>query len=230
MGPYRPNSSDLDQPTPHSDLSDALERSQCDIEQEKAALAHILHDDLGALLVGAIMDIGWISEQEGHSNLVREKLARAASLLRAAVDLKREIIENLRPTLLENVGLYSALRWHLKRNCDAAGVAHCENIPFSEVDFSADLKIGVFRILQEALKHVLSREAARELSLDVEVLDGRLRCHLEGTHFVEHGQAGDSPILEIAMRQRAQSLGGTLQWLQNDRIDCMDLQIPFTLC
>jgi signal transduction histidine kinase len=93
------------EPHQHSvaDLTNALERSQSDIEREKAALVRMLHDDLGGLLVGAIMDIGWIFLQAGHSEPVREKLARATGLLRAAIDLKRELIESLRPTLLDNV-------------------------------------------------------------------------------------------------------------------------------
>lgn len=230
MGRHLPNYPDLGQPNQQSSLSVALERSQGDIEQEKAALARILHDDLGGLLVGAIMDIGWIAQQAGHSDLVKEKLARAASLLRAAIDLKREIIENLRPTLLENVGLFSALRWYLKLNCDAAGVPHSENLPFAEVNFSSNLKIGVFRIFQEALKHVLSGGAARELSLDVEVLDDRLHCHLQSALFIERDQEIERASPEISMRQRARSLGGTLQWLQSDCADCIDLQVPFAPC
>jgi signal transduction histidine kinase len=60
---------------------------------------------LGGLLVGAIMDVGWVSQQTGSSDAVKEKLARATGLLRSAIELKRGLIERLRPTLLDNVGL-----------------------------------------------------------------------------------------------------------------------------
>jgi signal transduction histidine kinase len=212
-----------------SDLTNALERSQTDIEQEKVALARTLHDDLGGLLVGAIMDIGWISQQAGHSELVREKLVRATGLLSAAIHLKRELIENLRPTLLDNVGLFSTLRWHLKASCGAAGVSYSENFPPSEIAFPSDLKIAVFRIFQEALKHVLSDGAAREVSLDVDVIDGALHCHLKSASFeASDAQQSERVTPETSVRHRVQRIGGTLQWLQTAGAHHIHLQIPFT--
>jgi signal transduction histidine kinase len=211
-----------------SDLADVLERSHADIEQEKVALVRMLHDDLGGLLVGAIMDIGWISQQPGHSEPVREKLARATGLLRAAIDLKRELIESLRPTLLDNVGLFSTLRWHLKATCDAAGVSYSENFPPSEVSFSSDLKIAVFRICQRALKHVLCAGTARELSLDVAVVDQMLHVHLKSVFFDACAQGHERVSPETSMRHRVQRMGGTLEWLQAGAANHLHLQIPFT--
>ena len=212
-----------------SDLADALERSQADIEQEKVTLVRMLHDDLGGLLVGAIMDIGWISQQPGHSEPVREKLARATGLLRAAIDLKRELIENLRPTLLDNVGLFSTLRWHLKATCDAAGVSYSESFPPSEISFPSDLKIAVFRIFQEALNDVLSAGTARELSLEVTVIDETLHVHLKGAFFEACAQGHERVSPEISMRHRVQRIGGTLQWLQTGESNHLHLQIPSRL-
>jgi signal transduction histidine kinase len=212
-----------------SDLTSALDRSQHDIEEEKVALARMLHDDLGGLLVGAIMDLGWVSQQAGYSEPVRERLARATGLLRAAIDIKRELIEKLRPTLLDNVGLFSTLRWHLKASCEAAGVPYSENFPLSEVTFPSDLKIAVFRIFQEALEHVLSNVAPRELSLNVEVIDDTLHCHLKSMSLDESGaDENRKPPPETSMRLRAQRIGGRLQWLQADGANHIHLHIPFS--
>jgi signal transduction histidine kinase len=233
MGQLNQDFPGLDQPfgEPHqqslSDVSEALQRSQRDTELEKVALVRLLHDDLGGLLVGAIMDIGWIAQQAGHSEPVREKLARASGLLRAAVDLKREVIENLRPTLLDNVGLFSTLRWHLKSTCDAAGVPYSENFSHSEMTLPSELKIAVFRVFQEALKHVLSDGTARELSLDVEVIDETLHCHLKSASFeTSRAQDSERTSAEISMRHRVQRIAGTLQWLQADGSNHIHLQIP----
>jgi signal transduction histidine kinase len=212
-----------------SDLTNALERSQRDIENERVALVRILHDDFGGLLVGAIMDIGWVCQQAGHSQPVREKLARATGLLRAAIDMKRELIENLRPTLLENVGLFSTLRWQVKASCDAAGVAYSANFPASEVTLPSDLKIGVFRIFQEGLNHVLADGAPRDLSVDVEVIEDALYCHLTSASFDGwRARENERPSPETSMRHRAQCIGGTLQWLRVDGENHIRLQIPLT--
>ena len=106
------------------DLSSALQQSQVDAENGHYALARTLHDDLGGLLVGAIMDVGWIANQPALPENCREKLSRAQGLLKAAIDLKRELIENLRPTLLDNVGLFSTLQWHLKDRCKSAAISY----------------------------------------------------------------------------------------------------------
>ncbi len=79
-------------------------------EREKAVLARELHDELGGLLVGARMDISWAEQHlAGDDPGVKERLRRVQQSLSAGVDLKRRIIEELRPTLLDNVGLFAAL-------------------------------------------------------------------------------------------------------------------------
>jgi signal transduction histidine kinase len=210
-----------------SDLTNALERSQSAIEEEKVALVRMLHDDFGGLLVGAIMDIGWLSQQAGHSELEREKLARATGLLRAAIDMKRELIENLRPTLLDNVGLFSTLRWHMKARCDAAGVPYSVSFPAYEMAFPSEFKIVVFRIVQDALKHVLSHGVVRELSLDVEITDDTLHCVLRSKP-VEASvlQENERISTETSTRHRAQRIGGTLEWLKTGAVNHIHLQIP----
>ncbi len=65
-------------------------------EQEKAALARHLHDDLGGLMVGALMDIAWAEEHLSPlSTECHAKLSRARNSLRCAIDMKRRVIEEL---------------------------------------------------------------------------------------------------------------------------------------
>src|SRR6202012_694027 len=91
-------------------------------EREKASLARELHDELGGLLVGARMDISW-AEQHLTAGVVdmKQRLNRVQQNLSGGIDLKRRIIEELRPTLLDNVGFIAALRWQLKESCARAG-------------------------------------------------------------------------------------------------------------
>ena len=93
-------------------------------EREKAGLARELHDELGGLLVGARMDISWAEQhlQPGDVDL-KHRLNRVQQNLSAGIDLKRRIIEELRPTLLDNVGFIAALRWQMKESCVRAGLA-----------------------------------------------------------------------------------------------------------
>src|ERR1700677_5247889 len=115
-----------------ADLLESLRRSEMEIEAEKSSIARTLHDEVGGLLVGAVMDISWISQQSGQWDVVKNKLARAIGLLREAIDIKRKLVETLRPSLLDDVGLCSTIGWHLKERCDAAGIVYTESYPLNE--------------------------------------------------------------------------------------------------
>jgi signal transduction histidine kinase len=210
-------------------LAAALNQSQIDIEAEKSALVRALHDVLGGLLVGAIMDMGWIAKQPGLPDAVEGKLARAQVLMRSAIDMARDLIENLRPTLLDDVGLYSTLRWHMRASCEAASVSYKESVPSSEQTMNTEIKIGVFRIFQEALKSALSQSAPADLALAVEVIGDTLHCHLVHRSTAQDVGEHSAPSPETSMHHRAERVGGTLQWSKTPTGGRhMHLQVPLS--
>src|SRR5690349_3048835 len=95
---------------------------QMQSEREKAALARELHDQLGGLLTPAKMDLAWLEARLGNDPQYAPRLTRLSKLIDGGIDLKRRIIEALRPSLLDHLGLGSALQWHVDDACRAAGV------------------------------------------------------------------------------------------------------------
>src|SRR5208283_4301755 len=141
-------------------------------EQEKAALSRELHDELGGLLVAARMDLSWLQQRLPASDAaIEQRFKRIHEYLSAGVDLKRRVVEELRPTLLDNMGLYSALRWQFKETCRRAGLRCSETIPEIELPVNPDAAIGVFRVAQEALTNVLKHAEAKSADLTVQVED-----------------------------------------------------------
>src|SRR6202035_2263839 len=135
-------------------------------EREKASLARELHDELGGLLVGARMDISWPEQHlAGDHPELRQRLQRVQQNLSAGVDLKRRIIEELRPTLLDNVGLFAALRWQLKETVGGAGLKYTESYPDAEPKFTSEAAIALFRIAQEAFTNTLKHAGAKSLDI-----------------------------------------------------------------
>ena len=90
------------------------------------------------------------------------RLNRVQQNLAAGVDLKRRIIEELRPTLLDNVGLFAALRWQMKETCGSAGLKCSESYPDEEPRFKSEASIALFRIAQEAFSNILKHSAAQK--------------------------------------------------------------------
>ena len=92
-------------------------------EQEKSALSRELHDELGGLLVAARMDLSWLQQRLPTSDpAIEQRFKRIHESLSAGVDLKRRVVEELRPTLLDNMGLFTALRWQFKESCRRTGL------------------------------------------------------------------------------------------------------------
>ena len=103
------------------DLSELSTQLQSVAEKERAALSRELHDELGGLLVAARMDLSWLEERVGSTDPeIQGQFKRVHDALQDGVELKRRVVENLRPTLLDNLGLFAALRWQVSDTCGRA--------------------------------------------------------------------------------------------------------------
>ena len=139
-------------------------------ERERASIARELHDELGGLLVGARMDISWAEQHlAGDNEDLKQRLRRVQQSLSAGVDLKRRIIEELRPTLLDDVGLFAALRWQLKVTCGAAGLECIQSYPDEEPAFNSEAAIALFRIAQEAFTNILKHSDATTVDIALHI-------------------------------------------------------------
>ncbi len=193
---------------------DLLDQIQSWAERDKASLARELHDEMGGLLVGAVMDIAWV---EQHLEPVldpqsRQKFARVKQCLSAAIDMKRTMIEKLRPSLLDNFGLFAALRWLMKNACKKAGLNCTQSYPPEEPNFKPSAAIAVYRVVQDALGVVLANESCTSVDLRVGTDDRTIEFHVTGgggDWDVRLDRANDSYVL-ASMQQRARSLGGDI--------------------
>ena len=202
------------------DLSDLSTHLQTIAEEEKASLSRELHDELGGLLVAARMDVSWLEDRVGGADPdVKSHFRRLHEVLAAGVDVKRRVIESLRPTLLDNLGLFPALRWQLAESCGRAGLACVERYPANEPELTPEASIAVFRIVQEALTNILKHAQARnvELSVDIEGALLVVRIRDDGIGLPpERLQAIGSHGL-AAMRHRVAGFGG--RWTAARRRD-----------
>jgi signal transduction histidine kinase len=187
-----------------------LTHLQASVELDKASLAKELHDDLGGLMVAAVMDVAW-AEQHVSSTDALGRLARVRDTLRSAIDIKRRIIEELRPSLLDNVGLFAALSWELKHTCSRFGLQCSEQYPHSELHFTPEASIALFRIAQEAL--AISSTHASVTKEELWVSAGHetitLRFANDETGSQPDEIARDTPLL-ASMLHRIHVLGGSL--------------------
>jgi signal transduction histidine kinase len=181
-------------------------------EQEKSALSRELHDELGGLLVAARMDLSWLQQRLPVTDPgIEQRFRRIHESLNSGIDLKRRVVEDLRPTLLDNMGLFAALRWQLKETCRRTGLRSSESIPDMELRFNPEASIGVFRIVQEALTNILKHADAKSAHLSVEIEGNKFALMIS-----DDGRGIPADRLQTisshglaSMRHRVTALGGS---------------------
>ncbi len=180
-------------------------------EREKTLLSRELHDELGSLLVAIKMDLAQIGKSLDLT--VPETAARWQRIQQAlvsGVELKRRIIEDLRPTLLDNLGLMAALRWYAERMALQSGLQLQLSLPEHSPTLHGDAAIAIFRVLQEALTNVAKHAHAKHLDIRAQ-LDGTMLIVTiaddgVGLRATDHNKTGSHGF--SSMRHRIQSVGG----------------------
>lgn len=180
------------------------------VEQDKAALAQELHDELGGYLIGAVMDLSLLTPRVAALGQdVHDRMRRVRQTLGSAIDLTRRITEQLRPTLLDNVGLFAALRWQFK-NASAKTTVKCtEDLPTTEPALSSAAAISLFRSSQEALMVGLGRHDVTAFHLAGIIDDSEIALRFVGNGATVAGHVTDLASLMLeSIRVRIRSLGG----------------------
>lgn len=191
------------------ELSELTTHLQSVIEKEKQTLAHNLHDELGGLLTAARMDLSWL--QGRAAALDPEfggKLDELAETIGEAMNVKRRVVEDLRPALLDHFGLATALQSYFEETCRKAGIECRTRIPEDFERVSPELALALFRVGQESLTNIVRHAGARtvDVSLDldddhyvVDIVDDGKGMDVTRARS-SHGIAG--------MRHRIETLGG----------------------
>jgi signal transduction histidine kinase len=206
--------SELEQQLRHrnEELTELSTHLQALAEREKSALSRELHDELGGLLVAARMDVSWLEERMAANDPeLRSRFARVQEALQSGVEIKRRVVENLRPTLLDNLGLFPALRWQVADSCSRAGLGYVEHFPPVEPRLTPDAAIALFRIVQEALTNIVKHAEAHTVEIVLETqpewLVLKIRDDGLGLPPARLRAPGSHGL--AAMRHRATALGGS---------------------
>ena len=187
-------------------------------ELKNTALSHELHDELGGLMGAAVMDLDAVRRvNPALSQNALNRLDRVKRTLEQAIDLKRRVMEELRPSILDNFGLFAALRWQLKKTWGNSDVVSSESYPEVEPRFESQAATTLFRIAQEAISLMAKRASVKSTGLAVSVDHGRfwMRFSDDGTARAETQTAEPAMIL-ASMQHRIRSLDGSVQLLRTE--------------
>lgn len=177
-------------------------------EEERGHLARELHDELGALLTAAKLDVARLkSKLVGQPPEIAQRLQHLTETLNSGIALKRRIIEDLRPSSLANLGLTAALEILAREFSERSGIEIATSLEDVSLDDSGQLT--VYRLVQESLTNVGKYAEATQVDIsvrsynnhvEVEIKDSGKGFDPQAVRPSTHGLAG--------MRHRVEAAGG----------------------
>ena len=180
-------------------------------EEERGHLARELHDELGALLTAAKLDVARLKSRLGAQTApeISQRLQHLTDSLNSGIALKRRIIEDLRPSSLTNLGLTASLEILAREFSERSGIEVTTSLEQVELDESRQLT--VYRLVQESLTNVGKYAQAKQVDVsvrsytnhvEVEIKDDGQGFDVKAVRPSTHGLAG--------MRHRVEAAGGRL--------------------
>ena len=147
-------------------------------EEERKLLSHEIHDELGQLLTALKMDLSWLSkritEGEKDQELLLEKAKSMSELLNKTMKSVQRISSELRPGLLDDLGLLPAMEWQAQ-DFENRTKIKCEvSLDSEEIKLEPELSTSVFRIFQEALTNVARHAQATAVKVSIKERDCKL--------------------------------------------------------
>jgi two-component system, NarL family, sensor histidine kinase UhpB len=154
-----------------SQLAALTEHLHQSIEQERAAIAREIHDDIGGALTSVKFDLSWI-DRNSPSPEVRTHARTALEMLEHALGASQRIMMNLRPPVLDQ-GLVAAVQWLAENFERRTGIATRVDTP-AHIAVSSDLQVVAYRTAQEALTNVSKYARATAVHIDIANTEGFL--------------------------------------------------------
>ena len=178
-------------------------------EAERTRIAREVHDLLGQLLTALKMDMSMYADEAGRARLA-ERIAAMLELIDEIIRTVQHISAELRPGVLDTLGLIAAVEWLARDFEERTGITCVADLPSSSVQISPEKATAMFRIFQEILTNVARHSQATTVNISLREAEGDivLTVRDNGRGITEEGLTGASALGLLGMSERAQLFGG----------------------
>jgi signal transduction histidine kinase len=189
-------------------LRELAQHLQTSIEQERAAIAREIHDDVGGALTAVKFDLAWIARHAASPDIA-ERVNQALESVAHAHEASQRIMHNLRPAILEQ-GLVAALQWMTDRFAKRTGLTVEFRTSHDSLLLATGVPLVAYRFAQEALTNVSKHAHASRVSVDVSQAGGVLSIEVtdngRGLHAEDLAKARSFGLR--GLHERAETVGG----------------------
>ena len=202
-----------------SQLRELLARFQQLREEERTRIAREVHDVLGQMLTGLKMDISWCERRlsriadEPLRRAMEEKVQSTSRLADMMIETVQKISRELRPSVLDNIGLGAALQFEGRQFQERTGIICTVSVPPETVPLQADIATGIFRVFQELLTNVARHACATRVAVTLNQNEEQVVLEVSdnGRGIREEESRGPKSLGLLGMRERTRLMGGEIR-------------------
>jgi signal transduction histidine kinase len=198
----------------HDELRTLAAYLQTALEDERTSIAREIHDEFGQHLTALKMDLAWLSTRITPAEpQVQEKMAVMTSMLQELIQHTRQVASNLRPGLLDDLGLNAAIEWYANDWSARHGKSIFIHLPDRELPLNREMSTAFYRILQETLTNVARHAEATRVDVYLEMGDDHVILQVcDNGRGISQKEIHSSTALGLlGMRERAYQFGGGLE-------------------
>jgi PAS domain S-box-containing protein len=180
-------------------------------EQERTNMAREIHDELGQQLTGLKMYISWLNKKcAPQEKEIKQKFTAANTLIEDTIKSVRKISMDLRPSILDDLGLLAAMEWQSTEFEKRSGISTEFINLTNNKDVPPEIKTGLFRIFQESLTNVARHADAKKIvsSLKFEINKLTLTITDDGKGFIYKNIDSKKTLGLLGMEERTKEMGG----------------------
>jgi PAS domain S-box-containing protein len=195
-------------------LRNLSEHLQTILEKEKKEISRRIHDDLGQQLTALKMDVFWLNQRLSPDQpALSEKIKSMTRLIDGTIHTIQKISRELRPPLLEHLGLPAALEWQLKDFENRTGLKGSLIVSPRQLTLDPDDSTLIFRLFQEMLTNIFRHAKAKAVKITLKKIKNRVNLSVSDNGLgIAPARINDPGSLGlIGMRERVYARGGSLQ-------------------
>jgi len=207
-------------------LSELAQHLQTSVENERAAIAREIHDDVGGSLTALKFDIAWIARHADTPDIA-ERAHQAQETLNLAIEASQRVMHNLRPAILEQ-GLVAALQWMTSRFERRTGALCTFRTSHDQLSLPAGVPLVAYRTAQEALTNISKHAHATRVGVDLALAGGVLSLEVNdnGRGLSEEDLAKVRSFGIRGLHERAGTVGGWVELSSGPGGTTLILSIP----
>lgn len=201
-------------------------------EEERTRIAREIHDELGQQLTGLKMDVSWIEKKIAIDDFALQKrISDMILLIDNTVNTVRRIASELRPSMLDDLGLITAIEWQAQEFEKRTTIKSVFKNNITEFNFERELSTNIFRIYQEALTNIMRYAQATLVETTIEIVNDHFNLVIKdnGCGFDINEAKNKNSLGLIGMNERTLLFNGTLNIKSQKLIGTIiSLKVPLT--